>query len=514
MTVATDKPVKPRRIEIRSRGRHISRVVEGVSASTEVPQNSKGLSVDDQKELGHLQALFRAANYSWAEPLSARAFSSWRASLHDKRDEVIVQKQRESSGGSFYRVRTTTASSNLVEATILLRASDLRPVEGSWRFRDAEYVEMSERPLDQAGAGTTEAPSAQAQQPAGALTPARPRETERSAGPADELRVMAALRRVGADLGEPVEVTRTASEVLVTGMGIEPARQQQIQIALGTLPKVTTRFSESELPNALPIQEPTANIAATESTEVARNRLEEQLGSRGAADSFAERTLGLADAITARAYALRRLAERFPPGIERQLSPQERQILIDLRVDHGTTLNLNAEELRKLLGRTLKPPGPSGIRLRAGVVPPSTWQAAAEQSLTLAQEVGRLSAGLIAGSPTDVLPSFLPARLCARLDQIEALSVSILAPGGDGQRGNATMRRTPMPPGFVWLMVALPLAGQQLTHLSGLILDSSVPRCRTQRSQPRMKGLASVGQQCRKPMADTSLHISNPASTG
>lgn len=432
---ATERQARPHRIEIRSRGRHISRLVGGVSATREQPANGNGLSAEDQKEFDHLQSLFASANYSWAEPLSAKAFSSWRETLRGKRDEVTVQEQPQAPDVHFYRVRTTTDSSSLAEATILLRARDLRPIEGSWRFRDAEYVEMSEVPLDHAGEGTTGAPAAQAQGPAEDPAPSRPTATQRSVGTADELRVMAALRKVGADLGEPVEVTRTTDEVLVTGMGIEPERQRQIQTALGTLPQVVTRFSEGKPPSVPPSQEPTANIAATASTEQARSWLEGQLGSRSSAESFAERVLGLTDAITARAHALRRLAERFPSEAEGQLSPEERQILIDLRADHESALNLNARELRKLIGQALKNLSSSGSGLSAAGPRLSTWQAAAEQSLARAQEVDKLAAGLIAGIPTGVPPSFIPARLCLRLAEIEVLSSSFAAVGGNGQRG-------------------------------------------------------------------------------
>lgn len=437
VSVEKERPVGPHRIEVWSRGRRVSRMIDSVSAIREGSANAGRLSPDDQKELDHLKSLFARANYSWAAPISARSFSSWRSTLHDKRDEVIVQTQPHSADGQLYRVRTTTESSSLVEATIVLRASDLQPIEGNWRFRDAEYVEMSDVSSDHAGEGRTEAPTTQTQQPNQELPTVASTPSIGGVGPADELRVMAALSRIGADLGEPVEVTRGAHEVLVTGIGVEPERQRQIQVALGTLPQVAIRFAEGTLPGPPQSQEPTANIAATANTEQARHWLESQLGSRGAVESFAEDALGLTDAITARAHALLSLAERFPSETEGQLNPPERQILFDLRHDHATALNLKAREFRELLGRTLKNVGSADSTATSAAVRTPTWQMAAQQALAGARDVEKLTAGLIAGTPTDVPLSLIPARLRVRLAEIERLSPSFAALDRNGSRGQS-----------------------------------------------------------------------------
>ena len=70
----------------------------------------------------------------------------------------------------------------------------------------------------------------------------------------DELRVLAALHKVGADLGDPVEVARGAGEIVVSGVGIAPERQQEIQQVLSSMPNVVVRFSESAPTDASPQQ--------------------------------------------------------------------------------------------------------------------------------------------------------------------------------------------------------------------------------------------------------------------
>lgn len=426
------KPVAPRRIEIRSRGRRYSRMLGGISTTKEDRAHEGGLSADDRKELDHLQALFASANYSWAAPLSARTFSFWREALRDKRDEVTVQKQPQMPNGDFYRLRTTTESGNLVEATILLRASDLQPIEGSWRFRSDELVEMSEVSSDHASEGTAERTSDQAHQAPDERTPTVPVASQGTVGPAEELRVLVALHKLDADLGELFEVTRTANEVLVTGIGVEPERQRQVQMVLGTLPQVATRFLEGPTPGAAANQELTASISATPSTEQARSWLERQLGNRDSVEFFTQRVLGLADAIAARSHALRSLAGRFPSEIERQLTPADDKILTDLRTDHGAALNLKTLELRALLRDALKDVDSSGSGLStAATAQPLTWQTAAEQVMERAWRVEKFAAGLTAGAPTGIPLSSIPAQLRSTLTEIEDLSTSFTAAEGN-----------------------------------------------------------------------------------
>jgi hypothetical protein len=65
--------------------------------------------------------MFRAANYDWDDPLSAKSFQAWRDRLPEKRDEVIEERDA-------YRIRTSTDSGELLEATLTLRIPDLQPL--------------------------------------------------------------------------------------------------------------------------------------------------------------------------------------------------------------------------------------------------------------------------------------------------------------------------------------------------------------------------------------------------
>jgi hypothetical protein len=119
----------------------------------------------------------------------------------------------------------------LVEATLELRSQDLRAVAGTLQFRNHERVEISElpdAPMPKPEAAGVAAQAAPALMPSSMKnqSSALPRSTTT---PGEELQVMAALHRVGADLGDPIEVIPSGDHILVTGMGITPERQQQIR---------------------------------------------------------------------------------------------------------------------------------------------------------------------------------------------------------------------------------------------------------------------------------------------
>ncbi|MBK9169709.1 MAG: hypothetical protein IPM24_19925 [Bryobacterales bacterium] len=190
----------------------------------------------EREDLSSLRSLFEQANYSWDDPLSARSFARWRSQLPSKEDEVRV-------------------------------------------FRNNELVEITEALTDDEPAPAIP-PAHMAAAPPSPATP----------GPADELRVLAALNRLGADLGEPVEVHRDARRVIVSGLGLDLSRQDQIRDAVGRLPHVALRFEDPR-----PAAE-TAMIAADSLAmpvpEAVHEELEQQLGGPAAVEEYINRLLG------------------------------------------------------------------------------------------------------------------------------------------------------------------------------------------------------------------------------
>jgi hypothetical protein len=249
------------------------------------------------------------------------------------------------------------------------------------------------------------------------------------AGVAEELQVVAALHQVGADLGDPVEVARESGQILVSGTGIPPQHQKQIHAALDSMPGVVVRFSE---PGGVPAGPgapsgpegtPPETLALRDSAGSApppfQTRLEERLGGRPQFERFSSQLLDGSDAVMARAYALRRLAQQFPPDVERQLSAGDRRKLRDLGREHVAALARQSAEMDAALSHILAAlggtGGPGEVRLES-----AAWQPASEELLSAARRIETLLAVLLGMAPADNPAGHTPSQLLAALAQLKA----------------------------------------------------------------------------------------------
>jgi len=416
VAAADSRPPTPRRIQIRTRAQRLTRVVgSGSLAKTGAGSDS----------MAGLESLFHAAHYSWEDPLSARSFAEWRDQLTDKRDEVT-------SEGDRYRLRTTTSSGELVEATLELSSQDLRAVEETLQFRNRERVEISELP--DAPAPNPEAPK-EAAEAVPALLPS-PSKTDQPAGlprwtatPGEELQVMAALHRLGADLGDPIEVTGSGDHILVTGMGIAPERQQEIRDELKAMPRVTLLFP-SPSAEAFGRDGPGASsISVRPGGGPWQAELERQLGGRAAFEQFSDQVLQLTDAFMSRAYALRRLAERFPPDREGQMTPQERQLLASLCREHAQALLQDVIDVQGRLRPVLTMGEPASATQEAAAS--GTWQDRAEQLAGAARHFETSLVSILGGAAGDNRSPELTAELAESLAHLrsQAENYERLTPG-------------------------------------------------------------------------------------
>jgi len=399
VAAADSRPLTPRRIQIRTRAQRLTRVV----GSGSLARTSAGAD-----STAGLESLFRAAHYSWADPLSAKSFSEWRDQLTDRRDEVT-------SEGDRYRLRTTTGSGELVGATLELSSQDLRAVEGTLQFRNHEWVEISELP--DSPAPNPEAPK-EAAETVPALPPA-PSASDQRAGqaatPGEELQVMAALHRLGADLGDPIQVTGSGDHILVTGMGINPERQQEIRDELKAMPRVILRFPSAST-EAFGRDGPGASsISVRPGGGRWQAELEKQLGGRAAFEQFSDQVLQLTDTFMSRAYALRRLAERFPADREAQMTPPQRQLLASLCQEHAEALRQDVINVQGRLQPLLAMGGPAGAPQEAATS--ATWQESAEQ-LTGAGRHFETSLVSFLGGAGDTRSPELMAELAESLTQL------------------------------------------------------------------------------------------------
>jgi hypothetical protein len=355
-----------------------------------------------------LAGLFASAKYNWDDPLSARSYASWCGQLSERRDEV----ETVSEG---YLIRVTTPAGSLAEATITLRARDFAPVSGAFQFRGSEFVEITEAPSP-APESEPAAPATEVANAMPAAAPALP-----APGPSEELEALAALHQIGADLGEPVELTRSDRALAVTGTGIDPRRQEQVRASLAHLPRVQVRFRE---PRPMAMQgSPAAPLSVAVRPPVFEADIEKAVGGRVAFEKFTNRALDFGEAAMARAHALRNLALRFPASEESRLSQSDSEVLATLRREHAHALAGSAAELSAMLKPALAALGAAGPAHEEAALPES-WQEAAGQVFTVTQQADRLLSVLLAGANTTLAPAEVPQQLAAALRRFQALSVA------------------------------------------------------------------------------------------
>lgn len=402
---ADSRPRATRRIRIRTRTQHLTRVVGG-------PGTSVNKSSETDSSVG-LESLFEAAHYNWDDPLSAKSFSAWRDQLPDKRDEVTLDPDH-------YELRTSTDTGDLVEATLRLSRVDLHAVEGTLQFRDREWVEISELPdapapsLDTSGRMAASAHTLPVRRSASQLASEVQPEL---ATPGEELAVLSILHRIGADLGDPLEVTRAGGEILVTGSGIGLDRQQTIRQALHALPRATVRFSSEPSAESLASEERTSSrISVGAGTGPVQAEMEKRLGGRAPFEQLADQVFDMTDQFMSRAHALRRLAQRFPAGVEAQMTADERKLLEQLRQEHARAFVENVtgveDRIRSALGTTFKetqPPSAAGL-----------WQDETEPLFVEARNAEAMLVALLGTAPDQINSAELPAKTAASLAQLRS----------------------------------------------------------------------------------------------
>jgi hypothetical protein len=207
-------------------------------------------------------------------------------------------------------------------------------------------------------------------------------------GPEDELKVFAVLHRVGADLGDPVDVQRKPDQILVTAAGLEPERLEAIRSALAGLSRVSL-----ETPTQTPLHTNQSSPDAIASSEP--SLLQTQL-SPEEFQQVSNTLLEASEGMMARAFALRRLADHFPPELEMQLSQPGQEELWAIRNQHAAAFS---EQIAKI-GRSLSP-WSIVIKNRARPSNPAetrqNWQTLSQALFARATRTDRLLATILVG---------------------------------------------------------------------------------------------------------------------
>jgi hypothetical protein len=165
--------------------------------------------------------------------------------------------------------------------------------------------------------------------------------------------------------------------------------------------------------------EPAVRDSAGSAPPAFQARLEERLGGRPQYERFSSQLLDESDAAMARAYALRRLAQQFPPDMERQLSMEDRHTLGNLWRDHLAAFAKESGQMEAALTPLLRSLGGTVARLDVRSEP-AAWQPATEELVGAARRVETLLAVLLGMAPPDNPAADTPSQLLAALAQLRA----------------------------------------------------------------------------------------------
>ena len=398
---------------------------KAVAAADAAPAAPRRVRIRTRQRTVIRPAAMKSAETGPLEPLSARSYQQWRDQLPQKYDAVATVAGN-------YQIRTSSPSGDLAEATLDLRISDLHPVQERLEFRNHDWVEIEEVPEEKMPTLASESvhPRAAVPAPDAPVNSAEIRQPAPAATVGDELSVLVALHNVGADLGDPVEVKRQTGQILVAGTGVDPRRREEIEQALGARPNVVVRFSDPDgtaLQSEKPVRgdaPPSADVAALQS------RIEKQAGGRANYERLATDALDASESMMARAYALRRIAERFPQPVNAEMTAVDRQVLRDLYREHSTALARQAGEIERLLKPVLSPLGG-----KANALPPpvaESWQAATEHLFTIARRVETLLAVMLGVAPGEATGRDIPSQVLSSLAQLRA-SAESYGPAGNSE---------------------------------------------------------------------------------
>jgi anti-sigma factor RsiW len=358
------------------------------------------------------------------EPLSVRSYQQWHDGLAQKHDSV------ETAGGN-YAIHTSTESGELAEATLQLRTTDLHPVQERIEFRNHDWVEIEEIPA------LPEPPSAvvasnSVHPPVSISVPDAPKSSDQFRQPApaatvgDELNVLVALHNLGADLGDPVNVKRQSGRILVAGVGVDPERRRQIEQALGARPNVDLQFSDQDAAASQPEKPVRGDVQPNAEISALQARIQKQAGGRADYENLTTQALDFSESMMARAWALRRLAERFPAGASEQMTAADRQALHDLYRSHAAALAQTAVQMERLLKPVLAPLG--GKANRPPLPSAESWQAGTENLFTIGRRVDTLLAVILGVAPGEAARD-LPTQVLSSLAQLRS-SAEAYAPAG------------------------------------------------------------------------------------
>jgi len=408
-------------------GEHLLRFCEGELTSRENSRISRHVegcwecrtAIDDVRNLINEYVHYRRDVLRPSLPPPPGPWIDLESQLRRRRLTEITNRPR----GSFFRRPTSW---------LLFGAATLFATTPLWWQRVTLFTGKPVHRIEEPKAATefrSAAPSTVIRSAQSATTSRSTDETPKEpfATPEDELNVVAALHRIGADLGDPIEVVRSAHEITVTGAGLEPNRVEQLQKVLAGMPRVSLRLAEP--PKPAEADSPAVDVQSGRSP--LETNVSQQFPTTAAFEKFVDDTLQASEEMMARAHALRRLSDRFPPAVEDQLQRGAIDLLASIRKDLASNLVEDASTIDRTLTPVLRSLGEKvPARQPANI---SDWQSLSSTLFTSADRADTLIGALLA-TTADSKSDSTPARLAGALGQLKADSMACRRFVGTRQR--------------------------------------------------------------------------------
>jgi hypothetical protein len=231
-----------------------------------------------------------------------------------------------------------------------------------------------------------------------------------------EMTVRFDLHRIGADLGEGIEISDAPPDhVLVDARQVSPQLKAQVVALLANMPGV-------QLEVATPSRGAAANVTKVIPQQAPSNTPPDQrlvmfFGNAEAQENYTRLVLETDNAVAARLYALGDLAARWPQDQQGRLSATAKGRLESMVYDHAREVLTETATLDKYLDPLLKA---FDHPLNRNMVPTSgiAWQQASRTALEATQRVDRLLRSLLTTSDDPLTPDQAVPQLQQRLNDL------------------------------------------------------------------------------------------------
>ncbi len=243
-----------------------------------------------------------------------------------------------------------------------------------------------------------------------------------------EMEVRYDLHKLGADLGESVEIATSSGELVVNAASLSQDMKQQLATLLAQKPGVRLEFQEpgTRRPSGRPTTlTPLPQIAAPQDDE----RLRNFFGGAQEEENYARLVLQTSTNVLAHLYALDDLAVRWSPEQGAHLSPEAKAQLATMVRDHARDVQAGVSDLRTRIDFLLKGLGSPEIA-QIPAAGSATWQDASASALDAARLTDRILRSLLTTSDAPMpLDEALP-KLEQSAQELDQAARELLASGG------------------------------------------------------------------------------------